>query len=220
MDGVPAAVSSSRWAVPLVMVALATALSGAAFALRWDSAPSVVTELQQSGELTRLTEQEILEKIQVASRTQLVGGVAKGVFVIPFFVLAVAALLAAAGWLFGARGRFAQLFTASAVAFLPVGLYHLLFAVCALRQNGLSEAQAKVLLPSHLGAFLTASPKLASALAMADFFNVWSVVLLGLGFSAATGMRKGRALLLCAVMFAMYVGVFLVGLPGMSGGRS
>jgi hypothetical protein len=51
-----------------------------------------------------------------------------------------------------------------------------------------------------------------------DFFNLWSVGLLGLGFSSATGMRRSRALLLAAVLYAMYVGVFMVGLPAMAAG--
>ena len=51
-----------------------------------------------------------------------------------------------------------------------------------------------------------------------DFFKLWTVGLLGLGFAAVTGMRRGWALLVVFVLYAMYVGVFMIGLPGMTAG--
>jgi hypothetical protein len=221
VDGVPPAVSEGRWAPPLALAAGAAALAGAVFALRWDVEPAVVARLAQAGELAKVTEQELLEQVQVAGRTRLVGGVAAGLALVPLKALGMAAVLGFTGWLLGVKGAFQRLLAAVSVGLLPVALGQVLFALCALRQGGLSEAQAAVLLPSHLGAFFPQAPqKLAGALAAVDFFNLWSVALVGLGFATATGMRRGRAVLLAAALYALYVGVFVLGLPGMAGGRS
>jgi len=219
IDGMGVAIEARRWVWPLVLLSLCVALSGSAFALRWNAAPAVVQKLQQSGELGRYSESELADEIQTASRKALVGGIAKGVFVMPLQVLLLAAVLWFAGWLFGTPAAFGRMMSVASIAMLPIALYHLIFAVCAVAQHSMTEAQVQTLVPSSLAVLKGLSPKLQPALRAVDFFNLWSVVLLGLGFASATGMRRGRALLLAVTLYVMYVGVFLIGLPGMSGGE-
>ncbi len=218
VEGVRASVESRRWLWPLLLLCISVSAHGTAYSLRWDPAPSVTRELSASGELGRLSEAEIDEAIETAGRKALVGGIAKGVFVMPLTVLALAALLWFVGWLFGVSAHFSKLMTVAAVAMLPIALFHFIYAGCALFQHTLTEAQALRLVPSNLGMLPGLSPKLQRVLSGVDFFNLWSAGLLGLGFSAATGMRRSRALVLSAVLYLMYVGVFLVGLPAMGGG--
>ncbi|MFZ5469983.1 MAG: YIP1 family protein [Myxococcota bacterium] len=219
LGGVTAAVQARRWFLPLVALAMATSLSGAAFALRWDPGPGVLREL--GPEASRTSEREIAEKIEQAGRVRLVAGVAKGVFVMPLSVLLVAVALKLCGWLFGTRARFAACFSAAAIAFLPIALYHLVFATAALRQVAVTESQLATLVPSSLAAMKAAvSPEWKRALGAVDFFSLWSATLLGLGFSAASGMRRSRAVALGFLLYVMYAAVFLVGVPGLmaSGG--
>jgi hypothetical protein len=178
----------------------------------------VVQELQMTGKLERLTETEIAEEIQTATRKALVGGIAKGVFVMPLLALVLAAALWVAGWLFETPAPFARLMSAAALALLPIALYHLIFAICALAQHSMSLARVPELVPSSLAVLEGLSPKMKKVLGAVDFFNLWSVGLLGLGFSSATGMRRSRALLLCFVLYVMYVGVFSIGLPELMAG--
>ena len=53
-----------------------------------------------------------------------------------------------------------------------------------------------------------------------DFFNLWSAGLLGLGFSAATGMSRGRALVFGFVLYVLFAGVVFVGVPGMMAAKA
>ena len=78
-----------------------------------------------------MTEQELTEKITAAARIVLVAGVAKGVFLMPLFTLLMAVALKLTGWLVGLKAPFGKCFTAAAVALLPIGLYSLIYAVCA-----------------------------------------------------------------------------------------
>jgi hypothetical protein len=218
LDATGAAVEARRWFWPLLLLALCVSASGTAFSLRWDAGPAVVQQLQMTGKLERMTESEVTEEIQTASRKALVAGIAKGVFVMPLLTLVLAAALWVCAWLFDRTAPFSGLMSAAALAMLPIALYHLSFAICALAQHSLSEARVQDLVPSSLAALDGLSPKMAKVLRGVDFFNLWSVGLLGLGFSSATGMSKGRAVLLCLVLYVLFVGVFSIGLPEMMAG--
>jgi hypothetical protein len=191
-----AAIEARRWVWPLLFLCLSVSLSGTAFALRWDAAPATIQRLQTAGEMGRYSESELADEIQTSSRKALVGGIAKGVFVMPLLVLALAAVLWFAAWLFGTPAAFGRMMAVASIAMLPIALYHLVFAVCAMAQYSMTEARMETLVPSSLAVLDGLSPKVQKALKAVDFFNLWSVGLLGLGFSAATGMRRGRALLL------------------------
>ncbi|WP_224371391.1 YIP1 family protein [Hyalangium versicolor] len=217
-DGMGAAIEARRWVWPLLFLCFSVALSGTAFAMRWDAAPATLQRLETSGEISRYSESEIADEIQTASRKALVGGIAKGVFLMPLQVLVLAAVLWFAAWLFGTPTAFGRLMTVAAIALLPIALYHLIFAGCAAAQHTMTEARVATLVPSSLAALGGLSPKAQKLLGAVDFFNLWSVGLLGLGFSSATGMRKSRALLLAVVLYAMFVGVFVIGLPAMGDG--
>ncbi len=218
LDGMQAAIEARRWVWPLLFLCLSVSLSGTVFALRWDAAPATLQEMQMTGELSRNTESEIAEKIQTASRKALVGGIAKGVFVMPLTVLALAAVLWFVAWLFGTPAPFGRMMAVAAIAMLPIALYHLIFAGCAAAQHTMTLERVSTLVPSSLAMLEGLTPKLKRVLGGVDFFNLWSAVLMGLGLSSATGMRRGRAVLLALVLYAMYVGVFMIGLPAMTGG--
>ncbi|MBN1204481.1 MAG: YIP1 family protein [Myxococcaceae bacterium] len=218
LEGMQAAIEARRWVWPLLFLCLSVSLSGTVFALRWDVAPATIQQLQMAGELGRLSESEIADKIQTASRKALVGGIAKGVFVMPLQVLMLAAALWFVAWLFGTPAAFGRVMAVAAIAMLPLALYHLIFSGCAAAQYTMTEARVSTLVPSSLAMLDGLTPKLKRVLGAVDFFNLWSVGLMGLGLSSATGMRRGRALLLAVVLYAMYVGVFMIGLPAMAGG--
>lgn len=219
-EGTRTAVEARRWVWPLLILALCVSASGTLFSLRWDAAPDVIRQLQNTGKLAGLSEADLTEQIQTASRKALVGGIAKGVFVMPMMALVLACVLWVVGWLFDRPAPFERLLTAAALALLPIALYHLIFTVCAAAQHTLTQARAAQLVPSHLGTVLKGlSPSMARVAFAVDFFNLWSALLMGLGFSAATGMSRGRAVLLALVMYVMFAGVVMIGLPGMGGGR-
>jgi hypothetical protein len=214
------AVEARRWLWPLLLLVVCVSASGTAFAVRWDAGPAVVRQLQGEGRLERMTEAELSEEIQNASRKTLVAGVAKGVFVMPLLTLVMAAVLWVGAWLSDRSAPFGRLWSAAALATLPVALYHLIFTVCALAQASLTVEQVPDLVPASLAALHGLSPKLQQALRGVDFFNLWGAGLLGLGFSAATGMPRGRAVVLWVVIYLLFVGVVFVGLPGLAAARA
>jgi|SRR6516165_1397310 hypothetical protein len=219
-DGIRPAVEARRWVLPALALAFSVSFSGASFASRWDAAPVVMQQLEKAGELQKVTEQELFDKIQTTRRLRLVAGVAKGVFLAPVALLLIALVLQLSAWVFSQRTGFSKFFSVASLSLLPVALFHVLFAICALRQFSVSDPQYPLILPSSLAAvFPNTSPPLQGLLSGVDLFNIWSAVLLGLGFSAASGMKRAKAVLLGLGLYAAYVGVFLVGIPGLMAGR-
>ncbi len=213
------AVESRRWAWPLVFLVVGATLSGLAVSSRWDASTPTIRELEAQGELQKLTEQELGEKVTTAQRIRIVSSIAKGIFWVPLSVLLLGLVLELVGWLFGRPAPFSRYFSAAAISTMPIALFHILFAICAFRQFSISDAQIPFILPSHLAAlFPKVSPAAFRALSSVDLFGLWTAVLLGLGFSAASGMRKGRSLLVGISLYAIYACVFVIGLPGLRGG--
>ncbi|MBK7858765.1 MAG: YIP1 family protein [Archangiaceae bacterium] len=217
VDGVPRAVEGRHWVLPMIALCLAVSFSGLAFAWRLDASAQVLSKLEMSGELTKSSEREIGEEIDQAHRVALVGGAAKGIFLMPLALLFTALALKVAAWLLGKKLLFSQAFTIAAVAFLPIAVFHLLFGLVALKQAVVTVAMAKELVPSSLS-FLAppGAMKVARGLSQLDFFNLWSAMLLGLGLAAGTRLSRPRGLGLGLLLYAMLSAV-QVGLPGLVG---
>ena len=217
--GVATAVQERRILWPLLALMAATSFAGAAFALRWDPAPGILQKLEMSGQLKGMPEAELTEQIITAGRLKLVTGIASGVFVTPLVVLGIAIGLALIAWLLGKKAPFPALFSASAVGMLPVALQRALWGVVALLQLGITEERAKHLLPSSVGAWVHAGgPKMAGLLDALDLFTFSAAILIGIGFAAATGMRRRSGIWVGLLLFLIHVGVFGVGLPGLAAG--
>jgi len=217
--GVAVAVQERRILWPLLALMAATSFAGAAFALRWDPAPGILRKLEMGGQLKGMPEAELVEQITTAGRLKLVTGIASGVFVTPLVVLGIAVVLAVVAWLLGRKAPFPALFSASAVGMLPIALQRALWGVVALFQLGVTEERAPHLLPSSVGAWVhVGGPKMAGLLDTLDLFSLVAAVFIGLGFAAATGMRRRSGVWVGLVLFLGYVGLFGAGIPGMMAG--
>jgi hypothetical protein len=215
---VPRAVEGRHWVLPLIAVCACVAFSGLSFASRLDASSTVLQKLDEAGELAKSSEREVNEAVEQAQRIALVGGAAKGLFVMPLVLLFIAVALKITAWLIGRKLLFAHAFTVAAVAFLPIAVFHLLFGLVALKQGAVVASQAASLLPSSLAALQPdAAPKLSRALATVDFFNLWAAALLGLGFAAGTKCSLGRGLALGLFLYLL-VAALTVAAPGLSGG--
>ncbi len=218
-EGVPAAIEARRALWPVVLLSVATAFAGACFAVRWNAAPSILQGLESSGQLKGMPEADIAEQIQQAERLKLVTGIAGGLVLPALMVLGIALVLALLAWLLGRKGPFNGFFTAAAVGMLPVALAKFLYGLMALVQSSVSEDRAGSLLPSSLASvFHPQSPKLMRLLSSLDLFHLWAALLVGIGFAAVVGMKRRQGLLVGAALFLAQLGVFGIGLPGLTAG--
>jgi hypothetical protein len=219
VGSIPRAVEQRRWLAPMLLVALLTALAGVAVSSKLDMARVVLPKLQMAGELGNATEREVEEAIEQAQRVAVVVSVARGVFLTPLWLLALSVALKLSGWLLGRRATFVACFTAAALAMLPVALLHGIELVAALRQDVLSPKMAEVLVPTSLAALRPGGPPgMARILGALDVINLWSALLLGLGFAGASKWSPWKGAALGVFLYALFAGAFLVGVPGLMAG--
>ena len=213
----PRMVESRKWLIPLMLLAVVTAASGAVLSARIDQSRVVIPKMQMSGELGKASEREITEEIEQSERIGLVSSIAIGVFVMPLAVLVLATFLKLLAWLVGRKAFFGAVFTTAAVGLLPLAMLRLVVLVSAMRQPVMSPDVAMALVPSSLADVLTGtySEPIKHALAAVNFFYLWSVVLIALGFAASTQMKPWRAVLLAVFVYALVAGAVTVGLPGL-----
>ena len=217
VGAIPRAVESRRWLVPLLLVAVLTAASGAAIALRLDAARLVIPKMAMSGELMKASEREVDEAIQQAQRVALVGGIAKGLMLMPLLVLLLSVVLKVASWLIGRKALFADLFTVAALTMLPVAVFHGIEVVAALKLEVITPRVAETLVPSSLAALLDmTSPALKRVSGAIDLINIWAALLMGLGFAAASKWSPWKGALFGLFLYVLFAAVFFVGLPGLA----
>ena len=216
-EGIPAAVEVKKPFWPVVLLSLASAFAGAAFAVRWSAAPSILRELEMSGQLKGMPEADLADKIQQAERLRLVTGIAGGLVLPALMVLGIAVALAILAWLLGKKGTFKAFFTAAAFGMLPIALSKFLYGLVALVQSSVSEDRAARLLPSSLAFIHASSPKVMRILSSIDFFHIWAALLIGVGFAAVVGMSRRKGLLVGAGLFLAQVCVFGIGMAGGGG---
>ncbi len=219
VDAVPRAVQGRRWVVPLLLLMASSSVAGAIVAQRVDVQPRVVAGLRESGELEKKSEREISEAVEQAQRLALVTGVAGGLLAVPLVTLLGALALRFWAWLFGLKTSFGALFSAMATAQLPFVVLRVLTAVVAFKQQVIVEKRVSSLLMTSLSQWLSVEGVHAKRLLTAvDFFNLWSVGLLGLGLSAAASLTKTKGLAMAVFLYLLFAALMFVALPGLNVG--
>ena len=217
VGAIPKAVEARRWFVPLLLVAVLTAAAGAVIALRLDAARLVIPKMQMSGELMKASEREVNEAIEQAQRVALVGGIAKGLLLMPLLILLLAVALKIAAWLLGKKALFADLFTVAALTTLPVAVFHGIEVLAALKLEVITPRVAETLVPSSVAALVEMAPPVLNRVYGAiDLINIWAALLMGLGFAAASKWSPWKGALFGLFLYVLFASAFMVGLPGLS----
>lgn len=216
LGAIPKAVSQRRWFIPLLLIALLTALAGGLIASRIDASRVVIPKMQMSGELMKASEREVAEAIEQAERVALVAGIAKGLLLMPLLVLVLAVVLKIAAWLAGRKALFIELFTVAALTMLPVTVFHAIEVLSALRLELITPAVAAALVPTSLASIITdAGPKLSRVLTAIDVVNIWAALVMGVGFAAASKWSAWKGALFGLFLYVLFASAFMVGLPGL-----
>jgi hypothetical protein len=216
VGAIPQAIEKRRWLVPLFLVAVLTAAAGAVIAERLDVVRLVIPKMQMTGELMKASEREVNEAVEQAQRVALVGGIAKGLLLMPLIVLVLAVVLKVSSWLIGRKALFADLFTVAALTMLPVALFHGLEVIAALKLEVITPKVAETLVPSSVAALVqVATPGWKRVYTALDLVNVWASLLMGLGFAAASKWSPWKGALFGLFLYVLFACAFIIGLPGL-----
>jgi len=170
----------------------------------------------QGPKLADMTDGELDDAVVQARKLAMVKVTAGALVQPPLLALELAIAL----WLWarylGGKPTFRALYALCTHAQIPLALRSLATAVVVHRQAALTPRDLPALLPSGLAAWAHGSAPVARALGGADFFLLWTGVLLAVALHAASKLSLRRSALGMGLAYVAFVAVFLVGLPGLA----
>jgi|GEM_PF-1180443 len=203
------------WAVALIVLLIVGAVGSAVVLSKIDPAAQermirdqVEHRLEGRGasraEIDAATEQAV----KVSEKIRPIQPVIALVFMTIFYPL-VALLFWGGVTLAGGRAGFVQMFSTTLHGLMPLGLQGLISIPIALSQGSLDPkvAESGSLLASNLAVFAPegGSAVVTALLSSVDFFSIWSIVLLIVGFSVTTRISKSASA-------AVVIGCWLIGI--------
>ena len=201
---------STSWWVPWLLVAIATLSFGIAVdkKIGWDQV--IHSQISQSSKATAQFEQmpaaqrEKTIAMQVAAARYM--SFATPITVLIYFVILAAILLAIFNFGAGAEVKFANAMSIVAYASLP-GLVSAALGIVSLvagvNPEGFNVRNPVASNPAYFMDPNTGSKFLYGMASALDVFTIWTILLLGIGFSANSKLKRGTSI-------GIIVGVYLV----------
>lgn len=220
--GVPRMVIAGRFRLAMVIVVAAAALAAGAVVARLDVAPTVRAEhagqVAQAGSgnaaasepIEDTTDGEIEEEIEKrAAMIQVKVGLA-ALLGTPARILLLGLALFLLGRYVGGQPSFERALAAGAVGALPWAVRSLIAAAATWRQEMVGPSDLDNLVAGALPVSVD-HPLLASLVAGADLFTLWSVILCSFGLAAAAGIGRIRSTIAVVVGFLLLLMVSSAG---------
>ena len=216
VSGMRAWVAESKWFAGLLVLVVCSTFAGAVVGARFDGSGKVLSERVSKDEAARVSEQDVVDRIQQAERLRLVAGVAQGLLGSPAAVVAAALFLRFLVWLWGRRLTWKSALSIVSGASLAYSVKALTTAAVALTRERLGPADLSALIPSALDQWmpLGLDGPWARLGAVPELFTVWAFVLMGFGLAHSLGVGLRRGLLFAATVFVFRAAIFVVALPG------
>lgn len=201
------------WVVPLILILLVSILTNILGSPHVDFETSV----RESLEDRNLSPDEIEQGLEFSRIIQK--------FLIPLTILMVPLsllILAAATWLafrvMGGEGTFRQSWAIALYAWIPQLIKMLIVTLLILRAGTVTMEEVQTILKSHPGALVDPSeqPMMFAFLSSLEIFNIWTLVLLGIGFSYAHLTSRARAFTIVLVLWVVVV-LGKIGLAALQG---
>jgi hypothetical protein len=172
------------------------------------------TMREQLGE-RQMTQEQIDEAIEIGKAMQkFTAPIA--VISMPIVLVIMSGLLLLAFRVMGGDVGFLQALSITAYGWLPQGLKGLIIAILISMREKVTQAEVESILKSNLG-FLAdpvESRMSWAVLSSIDVFNVWTIVLLGIGFAFAAKWSRPKATVLIAVLYGVIV-LFKIGMAAL-----
>ncbi len=189
------------WVVPMILYVLLSIVGTVLVMPRIDFESAVREQLEKSG-------QEIDDKqLELIISIQKPFVYAMAVFFIPFAIAVIAGIHMAGFRAFGGEGRFAQYFSVTTLAWMPLLVQSLVGQAVIMTRKSISVEQMQTAVVSNLG-FLTNpidNPTRFALLSSIDIFSIWVIVLLVIGFGIVSKLPRAQSIGIVVVFWLIYV---------------
>ena len=211
--------SKPSFVAPLIVIIGFFIIFALVYTSKTDMAEMMRIQLEKSGRLDQipLDQQEaVLSKAaKIGSYSMVIGGA----IAIPLVFVVVAAVLHLVGTLANAETNFKRVFSVTTYSFIP-GIFHSILGTLLLLLKRINTTSIESLVKSNLGAMLgyeLGKGALSKALYSVDLFTIWSLVLLGIGYSQVSKFSTKRSIIIVFALWALWIFV-RVTLGGVFGG--
>jgi hypothetical protein len=210
------------WGVALIVLMVASTAVGVLTTQRIDQ-DDMRRSVQQQMEKRqggKATPEQVESGVEMATKISSVTRWLVPVFVLVIYLIVALLFFAAFHFFGGSEISYKTSFSVALHAFLPGLVAALLTLPLILSRKSitLKEAQGGGILASNLGAFAPESlgPAARALLSSVDFFSIWTVCLLIIGYRAAAKVSTATAATVAVVLWVLYI-AFRVGMAGLFG---
>jgi Yip1-like protein len=195
------------WAVALLVIVVVSAISASIWIPSIDVEELIRRRLESSQQNVDAAQLESV--IQFTSRLRWLMFLGPIVFFQPVAFAVVALVFYLVFRVTGSEQRYQQSLAVTVHSFMPLAVAALLAIPLLLSRGSISadEVMSGGVLASNLG-FLAgedASPATVALLQSLDFFSLWSIVLLGIGYSRSTGLPRLSVAISVVAMWALWI---------------
>jgi hypothetical protein len=210
------------WGAALVVLLIATTAVGVLVNQRMDK-DDMRQSIQQRMEKSRggqASPEEVERGVEMATKVSSVTRWLIPLFVAVVYLIIAALFYAAFRFFAGSSIPYRTSFSVALHAFLPGVVAALITLPLILSRKSITmkEAQGGGILASNLGAFAPESlgPAARTLLSSVDFFSIWTVCLLIVGYRVAAKVSTAAATTVVVVLWALYI-AFRVGTAALFG---
>jgi hypothetical protein len=203
---------NASWWVPWILISIA----GLALVFTVDkkvgmekvAENSIQLSPKRAAKLDQLPPDQRASQMEIAAKVTRIFAYGSPVLTIVFVVVIAAVLVGTFKLALGAEVKFKHGMAISMYAFLP-GIIKALLVILTIMISGGESFTFEHQLASNLGPlFDPSSPFLYSIATSLDLFNIWTLILTGIGYSCVSKVKRGTSM---AVVFGWWIVVVLVG---------
>ncbi len=203
---------NASWWVPWVLISIA----GLALVFIVDkkvgmekvAENSIQLSPKRAAKLDQLPPDQRASQMELAAKMTRILAYGSPVLTIIFVAIIAAVLVGTFKLALGAEVKFKHGMAISMYAFLP-GIIKALLVILTIMISGGESFTFEHQLASNLGPlFDPSSPFLYSIATSLDLFNIWTLILTGIGYSCVSKVKRGTSM---AVVFGWWIVVILVG---------
>jgi predicted outer membrane lipoprotein len=209
---------NSSWWVPWLLGAIVALAFGVVVVQKIDLVRFSRQQVEQSRlaqrQMEQLTPEQQEQQLRIRATSTKVVFYSSPIFSLIGGLIFAAVLMAVFNFGFAAEVPFSRALAIVFYAFLPRAAYYLLLCVSLLVSSDPNSIDIAVNpMPTNLGFFMDPQGNkfLYSLISNLDLFALWTVVLMGLGFAAASGSRKLKTGTAITTMIVIYGIIILIG---------
>lgn len=200
------------WIVPLLLIVIVSVASTAVITPRMDIEGMLRDQMEGRKDVSQ---EQIDMAVKLATKFQGVSA-AFSIVGVPISVLAVTGIYFIALQMFAGEARFTQILSATAYGWLPMLIRSILVTALIIPRAHIRPEKVAAILKSNVAAFVPVSdnPALLTLLSSIDAFYIWSLILLIIGYTAASKLKRGTV---AAIVLSVWILAVLVfsGLAGL-----